>query len=73
MPIEVVSDELQWLCAIEPNNEPTVSSEVQALVQEYEHLFATPSELPPAREADHQINLMLGAQLVRVRPYHYSI
>ena len=35
-------------------------------------MFATPTELPPVREADHQINLMPGAQPVRVRPYHYS-
>jgi hypothetical protein len=42
------------------------------LVDEYDHLFATPTDLPPAREADHQINLIPGAQPVRVRPYHYS-
>jgi len=42
------------------------------LIQEFDHIFSTPTQLPPQRDADHQINLMPGAQPVKVRPYHYS-
>jgi len=35
-------------------------------------LFAEPTQLPPSREADHQIPLLPGAQPVSVRPYRYS-
>jgi hypothetical protein len=45
---------------------------IQSLLVEFDHLFATPTELPPEREADHRITLMPGSQPVRVRPYHYS-
>lgn len=72
MPTEVLSDELQCLCSMESDDTAVVPSVVQALVHEYEHLFVTPIELPPAQEAGHQINLIPGAQPIRVRPYHYS-
>jgi hypothetical protein len=54
-------------------SQAVVPAMIQTLVDEYDHLFATPTDLPPAREADHQINLIPGAQPVRVRPYHYSL
>jgi hypothetical protein len=53
-------------------SQAVVPAMIQTLVDEYDHLFATPTDLPPAREADHQINLIPGAQPVLVRPYHYS-
>jgi len=45
---------------------------VQQLLTEFDHLFATPTQLPPQRATDHQIPLVPGAQPVKVRPYHYS-
>ncbi|XP_066361406.1 uncharacterized protein [Miscanthus floridulus] len=71
-PHAVLSDDQQYICSIQTEDMPAVPTEVQELIQQYEHLFATPTELPPARLADDQINLMPGAQPVRVRPYHYS-
>lgn len=50
----------------------TLPAEVQKLLQEYDHLFSTPTQLPPQRSADHHIDFQPGAQPVRVRPYHYS-
>lgn len=67
-----LSEGKQYICSVESDETAAVPSEIQALVQEYNHLFATPTELSPAREADHKINLIPGAQPVRVRPYHYS-
>jgi len=46
--------------------------EVEELLQHYNHLFAEPRGLPPARSADHTIPLVPGAQPVKVRPYRYS-
>jgi hypothetical protein len=63
-----VSDELQYICTIQ--NEPT--EEIQPPIQEFDHLFSTPTQLPPQRDVDHQIHLVPGAQPVKVRPYHYS-
>jgi hypothetical protein len=69
---ETLPDDQQCVCSIQETNILSVPSEVQELITNYDHLFASPTELPPARSADHQINLMPGAQPVRVRPYHYS-
>jgi hypothetical protein len=69
---ETLTDDQQCVCSIQETDILSVPSEVQELITNYDHLFASPTELPPARSADHQINLMPGAQPVRVRPYHYS-
>ena len=45
---------------------------VTALLEQFNHLFAEPSGLPPTRPADHRIPLIPGAQPVKVRPYRYS-
>lgn len=45
---------------IRENMEP-VSPEVQALLDEYAVVFATPTGLPPSRVYDHQIPLISGA------------
>jgi hypothetical protein len=46
---------------------------VSVVLSQYNHLFAEPTRLPPSRIVDHKkISLVLGAQLVKVRPYKYS-
>lgn len=52
------------MCSIQSADAPDVPAEVQTLITMYDHLFATPIELPPARLADHKINLVPGAQPV---------
>lgn len=51
---------------------PTVQPEVQAVIDQFKHLFAEPSSLPPCCACDHKIPLVNGAQPVAVRPYRYS-
>lgn len=46
--------------------------EVQAVIQEFHHLFQEPKTLPPTRSQDHTIPLVPGAQPFKVRPYRYS-
>jgi len=46
--------------------------EVQQLLSQYAHLFQEPTTLPPARNCDHNISLIPGAQPVNVRPYRYA-
>lgn len=48
------------------------SPEIQAILQEYAHLFKEPTDLPPARSQDHTIPLIPGAQPFKIRPYRYS-
>ena len=45
---------------------------VQQLITQHMHLFQEPSSLPPAKEFDHSITLIPGAQPVNVRPYRYA-
>ncbi|GKC00007.1 putative mitochondrial protein [Tanacetum coccineum] len=42
---------------------------LQQVVEEYEDVFAIPTELPPKRDHDHKIPLIEGGQLVNIRPY----
>lgn len=70
--ISDVSDQLQSLCTLQSTPTEAVPLPVQELLQEFDHLFSTPTQLPPKRSANHQINLIPGAQPVKVCPYHYS-
>lgn len=45
---------------------------VQALLHQYQDVFDTPQQLPPARVYDHTIPLIPGVVLVNSRPYRYS-
>jgi len=49
-----------------------VLPEVQSVLDEFQALFAAPSELPPRRACDHRIPLVASAQPVAVRSYQYS-
>jgi hypothetical protein len=70
--ISSVSDELQYVCSVEQEDTAQYPPEIQELIQAYDHLFSTPTQLPPQRNANHHIELTPGVQPVRVRPYHYS-
>jgi hypothetical protein len=45
---------------------------LDALLGEFEHLFAEPQGLPPERHLCHQICLKPGAGAIAVRPYCYA-
>lgn len=47
-------------------------SELQSLLDNYAELFQTPSTLPLAIPFDHNIQLLLGAQPINIKPYRYS-
>ncbi|RVW14863.1 Transposon Tf2-11 polyprotein [Vitis vinifera] len=53
------------------NNEE-LSSDMQALLEEYSDVFAAPTSLPPTREIDHKIPLKDGTEAINVRPYRYA-
>ncbi|GKD70775.1 retrotransposon-related protein [Tanacetum coccineum] len=46
-----------------------ISLNALTVVEEYEDVFAIPTELPPKRDHDHKIPLIEGGQLVNIRPY----
>nr|XP_027124372.1 uncharacterized protein LOC113741087 [Coffea arabica] len=50
-----------------------IPSEVAELLQHYEDVFQTPSDLPPSRNVDHEIPLKLGTQPFKLKPYRYPI
>lgn len=61
------------LCAVEiPEGEGQIPPAISTLLQEFSHLFTTPSGLPPERAFDHTIPLIPGAQPVNLRPYRYT-
>jgi hypothetical protein len=49
-----------------------VSSSVAAILEEFQDVFEEPSQLPPHREYDHSIPLLLVSLLVNAKPYRYS-
>ena len=53
------------------NNEE-LSSDMQAMLEEYSDVFVASTSLPPAREIDHKIPLKDGTEAINVRPYRYA-
>ncbi|XP_071937632.1 uncharacterized protein [Coffea arabica] len=48
-----------------------VPMKVQELIEKFTDVFVTPTELPPAREVDHEIPLKPGSQAFKLKPYRY--
>jgi hypothetical protein len=48
---------------------PTCPEELQPLLKQFASLFTEPDTLPPARDCDHAINFIPGAQPPKLRPY----
>lgn len=53
--------------------EDPLPAAVQALLDQYQHLFQPPATLPPRHQCDHTIPLLPGAPPVFARPYRYSL
>jgi len=45
--------------------------QLKHLLQQYSHIFATPSTLPPCRNHNHVISMKECAPPVKVQPYRY--
>ena len=48
-----------------------VSKTVKEVLAQHQHVFGPITGLPPSRDIDHVIQLILGASLVNVCPYRY--
>ena len=53
----------------EESSKKTKNIEVKELLEEFQLIFAKPKHLPPVIRLDHKISLVLGAKLVKIRPY----
>jgi hypothetical protein len=51
---------------------PMIPDAVQAILDKFASVFATPSGFLPCRQYDHHIPLIPGARPVSVRPYHVA-
>jgi hypothetical protein len=56
-----------------PRTEPAIiPPEVQALLDKFSSVFATPEGLPPMQQYDHHIPLIPGARPISMRPYRVA-
>jgi hypothetical protein len=68
-------NEVWALAIVHPDISPDASSPpppVQEVLDQYQDIFATPTELPPERQYNHAIPLTAGAAPFNARPYRYS-
>jgi hypothetical protein len=49
-----------------------IRATIKELIQEFGHIFQTPTALPPQRVYDHSISLLPNSAPVNSRPYRYS-
>lgn len=54
----------------QPNQ--SIPPELQDILNQFDSVFESPTELPPARPGDHQIPLLEGTQPFCLRPYRYN-
>jgi hypothetical protein len=68
-PVHQSADGIHRIEAVVGTESPT---ELAAVLQEFKDLFSSLETLPPHRQQDHKIPLILGAQPVNARLYRYA-
>lgn len=48
-----------------------LTEDMSTLRHQYDHLFQEPTQLPPKRPLDHEINLQPSTGPINIRPYRY--
>lgn len=71
---DVASVQVLWVLETDEADSITqpVPAELQELLNQYSHIFATQVGLPPSRSCDHEIPLIEGATPVNIRAYRYA-
>ena len=63
---------ISQLCLLDvQTSKLVVSSDIQKVLDKYSNVFDTPKGIPPTRDHDHAINLILGSVPSNIRPYRY--
>ena len=58
------------LCSLEvPTSKSSISIDFQKVLDNHSKIFETPKGLPPIRDHDHAIYLILGSVPPNIRPY----
>lgn len=63
--------ELQLVVDTSQLNSP-IPAKIQEILQQFAHVFSTPTGLPPHRAVSHSIPLVAGARPVQIRPYRFA-
>ena len=65
-------DIIAQLCSVEvQTSKSSISPNLQKVLDNHSKAFETPKGLPPIRDHDHAINLILGSLPPNTRPYKY--
>ena len=60
------------LCSLEVlTSESSISADIQQVLDNHSKVFEIPKGLPPIRDHDHAIHLILGSVPPNIRPYRY--
>ena len=60
------------LCSLEvPKSKSSISPDLQKVLDNHSKVFETPKGLPPIRDHDHAICLILGSVPLNIRAYRY--
>lgn len=67
--------DIAYFCHLQGDQPGTMESkmwpELIIVLKEFEGVAAEPGQLPPERNTNHRINLVLGSQPVNMRPYRF--